>query len=58
MILGAKNDGYVLLAVLLDKFDFYLLPFQFPEPIDRVSIDVLQLPKTARGNRYAVVFMD
>ena len=25
---------------------------------DRVGVDILQLPKTRRGNRYAVVFVD
>jgi hypothetical protein len=25
---------------------------------DRVGVDILQLPKTSRGNRYAVVFVD
>ena len=29
-----------------------------PRPFDRVGVDVLQLPKTSTGNRYAVVFMD
>ena len=27
-------------------------------PFDRVGVDVLQLPKSSSGNRYAVVFMD
>lgn len=27
-------------------------------PFDRVGVDVLQLPKTSTGNRYAVFFMD
>ena len=26
--------------------------------MDRVGVDVLQLPKSRRGNKYAVVFMD
>ena len=25
--------------------------------VDRVGVDVLQLPKTRQGNRYAIVFM-
>ena len=27
-------------------------------PFDCVGVDVLQLPKTKRGNKYAIVFMD
>ena len=27
-------------------------------PIDSVGVDVLQLPKTSSGKRYAVVFVD
>jgi len=27
-------------------------------PFNRLGVDVLQLPKSSRGNRYAVVFMD
>ena len=29
-----------------------------PLAFDRVGVDVLQLPRTRRGNRYAVVFVD
>ena len=35
-----------------------LTPIPVGGPFDRVGVDVLQLPKTKRGNRYAVVFMD
>ena len=35
-----------------------LTPIPVNGPFDRVGVDVLQLPKTRQGNRYAVVFMD
>ena len=35
-----------------------LTPIPVGGPFDRVGVDVLQLPKTSRGNRYAVVFVD
>ena len=35
-----------------------LTPIPVGGPFDMVGVDVLQLPKTKRGNRYAVVFMD
>ena len=27
-------------------------------PFDRVGVDILQMPRTVRGNRYVIVFMD
>ena len=35
-----------------------LTPIPVEGPFDRVGVDVLQLPRTRNGNRYAVVFMD
>ena len=35
-----------------------LTPIPVGGPCDRVGVDVLQLPKTSHGNRYAVVFVD
>ena len=35
-----------------------LTPISVGGPFDRVGVDVLQLPKTARGNKYAIVFVD
>ena len=35
-----------------------LSPIPVSGPFDRVGVDVVQLPMSARGNRYAVVFMD
>ena len=35
-----------------------LLPIPVGGPFDRVGVDVLQLPKSSRGNQYAIVFMD
>ena len=35
-----------------------LTPIPVGGPFDRVGVDVLQLPKTRRGNRYAIVFVD
>ena len=35
-----------------------LTPIPVEGPFDRVGVDVLQLPKTKRGNKYAIVFMD
>ena len=36
----------------------FFTPVPVSGPFDRVGIDVLQLPKTKQGNRYAVVFCD
>ena len=36
----------------------YLMPIQVGGPFDRIGVDILQLPKSSRGNMYAVVFMD
>ena len=35
-----------------------LIPIPVGGPFDRVGVDVLHLPKTKRGNKYAIVFMD
>ena len=35
-----------------------LTPIPVCGPFDRVGVDVLQLPKSSHGHRYAVVFMD
>ena len=35
-----------------------LTPIPVAGPFDRVGVDVLQLPKTKRGNRYAIVFVE
>ena len=35
-----------------------LTPLPVGGPFDHVGVDVLQLPKTKRGNKYAVVFVD
>ena len=35
-----------------------LTPIPVGGPFDRLGVDVLQLPKTARGHQYVVVFMD
>ena len=35
-----------------------LTPIPVRGPFDRVRLDVLQLPKTSRGNHYEVMFMD
>ena len=35
-----------------------LTPFPVAGPFDRIGVDVVQFPKTSRGNQYAVVFMD
>ena len=35
-----------------------LTPIPVSGAFDRVGVDVVQLPKTKRGNRYAVVFVD
>lgn len=36
----------------------YLTPIPVGGPFDRVGVDVLQLPKSSKGNQYAVVFID
>ena len=35
-----------------------LLPIPVAGPFDRVGVDVLQLPNSAHGNRYAIVFVN
>ena len=35
-----------------------LTPIPVAGPFDRVGVDILQLPKSTSGNRYAVVFID
>ena len=35
-----------------------LIPIPVEVPFHRVGVDVLQLPVSARGNKYAIVFMD
>ena len=35
-----------------------LTPISVSGPFGRVGVDVLQLPKTTRGNKYAIVFVD
>lgn len=35
-----------------------MTPIPVSGPFDRVGVDVLQLPKTKRGNNYAVIFVD
>ena len=35
-----------------------LSPIPVSGPFDRVGVDVLQLPASSQGDRYAVVFMD
>ena len=35
-----------------------LMPIPVGGPFDRIGVDVLQLPKSSKGNTYAVVFMD
>ena len=35
-----------------------LSPIPVGGPFDRVGVDVLQFPRSKRGNRYAVVFVD
>ena len=35
-----------------------LIPIPVSGPFDRIGVDVVQFPKSARGNRYAIVFVD
>ena len=35
-----------------------LTPIPVTGPFDRIGVDVIQFPKTSRGNQYAVVFVD
>ena len=35
-----------------------LVPVPVAGPFDRVGVDILQLPKSRLGNRYAIVFVD
>ena len=35
-----------------------MTPIPVSGPFDRVGVDVIQFPLTARGNRYAIVFVD
>ena len=36
----------------------FLTPIPVDGPFNRIGVDVLQLPKSSRGNCYAIVFMD
>ena len=44
--------------MLGNKSDHPLLLYQSQDLFDRVGVDVLQLPKTTKGNKYAIVFVD
>ena len=35
-----------------------LTPIPVAGPFDQIGVDIIQFPKTSRGNQYAVVFMD
>ena len=35
-----------------------LTPIPVSEPFDRIGVDVVQFPKSRRGNKYAIVFID
>ena len=35
-----------------------LTPLPVTGPFDRIGVDVIKFPRSARGNKYAVVFMD
>ena len=35
-----------------------LTPIPVAGPFDRIAVDVIQFPKTSRGNQYAVIFVD
>ena len=35
-----------------------LTPIPVSGPFDRIGVDVIQFPKSSRGNQYAVVFVD
>ena len=35
-----------------------LTPLPVGGPFDRIGVDVIQFPKSSKGNKYAVVFMD
>ena len=35
-----------------------LTPIPVEGPFDRVAIDVIQFPKSTKGNKYAIVFVD
>ena len=40
------------------KLNAPLTPIPVGGPFDRVGVDIIKLPKSSRGNQYAVVFMD
>jgi hypothetical protein len=35
-----------------------LVPIPVDGPFDRIGVDVIQFPRSKRGNKYAVVFVD
>ncbi len=35
-----------------------MAPISVAGPFDKVGVDILQLPRSYRGNQYAVVFVD
>ena len=36
----------------------YLTPIPVAGPFDRIGVDFIKLPKSKRGNQYAIVFVD
>lgn len=34
------------------------MPIPVADPFDRIGVDVVQLPMSQNGNKYAIVFMD
>ena len=35
-----------------------LVPIPVSSPFDRIGVDVVQFPKSKKGNKYAIVFID
>ena len=35
-----------------------LTPIPVSRPFDRIGVDIVQFPKSKRGNKYAIVFID
>ena len=56
---GAVPASHVQPDNLDEVFDHHsFIPIPVSGPFDRIGVDVVRFPKSARGNKYAIVFVD
>ena len=56
---GAVPASRVQSDKLDEMFDHHsFIPIPVSGPFDRIGVNVVQVPKSARGNRYIIVFVD